>query len=62
MKPYQQSQHQVGYIAPPSTEVTPRLALKCLLSIVLLGIVLSMFAPEPGSASCGAAQVVANQK
>ena len=62
MKPYRPSQHQVGYTAPRSTEVSPRMALKCLLAIVVLGIVLSVFAPEPVSTSCAAPAQVASQK
>ena len=61
MKPYHPSQHQVGYTAARSTEISPRLALKCLIAIVLLGIVLSVFVPEPVSASCAAPAQVANR-
>jgi hypothetical protein len=63
MKPHRQSEYMVGYKAPPSTEVSGRLALTTAAAVILFLVALNVFFPEPESVSCGgAAQVVANQK
>jgi hypothetical protein len=61
MKPHRQSAHQVGYAAPPSTEVSTRLLVSSVASVVVLLLLLNLL-PEPAQTSCAAPAQVSNQK
>lgn len=62
MKPHRQSPHMVGYTVPPCTEVSTRLLVWSVVSVVALLVLLNVAFPEPVAVSCAAPARVVSQK